>query len=363
MNVALIAEPDWLAHETALFRRLIVGLADESVRAIPVVPERALEAELSLAADRVDYEPSRWPMVNGLRLRRLAGVLRKLEPDVLHVMSGRMAPWLAPLRLALGVPMVVSCWSVAQARRTARRSGPSVVLLPTTGLAEAAGVSVDSEAAGAPAARVIRPGVARPAETPGQPLADPEGAVCCLVICEGQPEAAATAMLEGLAEARRRLPQIQLFVYSLRGDEHRLWRHARRLDLLDAFNLVAAEPGSRRLLLNVDAVVRPEPLTTVRTLTLQAMAAGRPIIAAAGGVEDYLIADRTAELVEDPTPTDWAERFEALVRDPQRYRALGEGGREYVREHHGLAAHVASMIDLYRRVTGEPMSFEEAAAG
>jgi hypothetical protein len=274
-------------------------------------------------------------------------------------MSGRIAPWLAPLRRALGVPMVVSCWSLSQAQKIGRRSGPAVVLLPTEGLARAAGLATDGERT--PAVRVVRPGVARPPEDTGEPLTDPGGAVCCLMISEGQPDAAAIAMLEGLAEARDRLPQFQLFVYSLTGDEHRLWRHARRLGLLDAFNLVAAEPGSRRLLLGVDAVVRPQALTTVRTLTLQAMAAGRPILAAAEGVEDYLIADQTAALVEESTATAWAERFESLVSEPQRYRGLGLAGRHYVREHHGLAAHVSGMIDLYREVTGEPISFQEAS--
>jgi len=44
-------------------------------------------------------------------------------------------------------------------------------------------------------------------------------------------------MLEGLAQVRGRLPQLQVFVYSFTGEEHRLWRVAKRLgvDVVNGF--------------------------------------------------------------------------------------------------------------------------------
>lgn len=359
MNVALIADPHWLSHETALFRRLIVGLADESVRAIPVVPWGVLREELSLAPERVDYPPSRWAALSGLRLRRLAGALRATRPDVLHVMDGALAPWLGPLRRSLGAPMVVNCWSNEQYDRVVRRGGETLAVLPTERLAANVGEGVGSgdEVGRGGRGTVIRPGVMGAPEEARPPLASPDEVVCCLVICEAQAEGPVGAMLEGLAQVRGRLPQLQVFVYSFTGEEHRLWRVAKRLGLLGVFNLVAAEPGSRRLLLGVDAVIRPQPMRTVRTLTLQAMASGRPILAAADAWEDCLIAGETAEVIDAPGPAEWAARFEALTKEPDRFRRLGEGGRAYVRAHHSFAAYIDRVIRLYHEATGQPLAF------
>jgi hypothetical protein len=355
MKVALLADPLWLAHEATLFRHLVVGLTDENVRVVSVVPRGPLGRQLSLVGERVDYDPGPWHWMRQVRVRMLRGQLAPLEVDLINALDGSLLPAARWLAEALDVPLVVNCWSrpeVQTAERLNPDGQPIAVLTPTEGLAEL----VKPPASGV-TTRLVRPGVMR-GEAPAEaPLAAPAESLNCVLFCDGRPDPPTLALLDGLVQVRSQLPQLQLFIYTVLGDAHRLWKEAAKRQLLGQVNLVGAEPGSQRLLIRADAVLLPQRMGLVRTLLLSMMGAGRPVIARSDPLLDYLIDDRTARLLSQPTADDWAKQLTAMVENPAPLQQLGQSARHYVQQHHGAAAFVAGMARAYEDLVAEPLPF------
>jgi len=361
MKVALLGGHRWLEHEGRLLRQLVVGLADETVRPVPVVPRGALKTELPLVSDQVEYRASRWPWLTRWRLHRLRDAIQRSSIELIHVVDGEQVRAADSLARQCGTPLAISCWSedelagaISVARRTETGGPMTIVTVPTQPLQDAA-----ARWGGEPEyVRLVRPGVMRPGETLGGPLQAPEQSLNCVVLSTGAADPAAEALLQGVAHAASDMPQLQLFVYCAGSEGRELWRLAMRHQLLDRFNLVGSDPSSQSLLLECDAVLTPQPLGVVRSLVLSAMAAGRPVIGVDEPIVDYLHEGRTAHLIEQPTAEVWADTLRSLTDMPEAMRQLGRNAQQYVGQHHSVAEFVEGVLDVYRELLPEPLSFE-----
>ncbi len=339
----------------------MVGLADETVRAVPVLPTGGLAADLPLVREQLDYRESRWPMATAWRLRRLGPALKSREPDIVHAVDGEHASAAGVLARAAGAALVVSCWSQTQLQAALSAAGSvqsggssAAVTCATQPLEDAAGRLAGSEER----VRLVRPGVIRAARSVAPPLGDPAQALCCVMISSGQADPAATALLEGMAAVAGDLPQLQLFIYTVDGDGRALWSAAMRLGLLDRVVLVSPDSSSQNLLVQCDAVLTPQPLGVVRTLVLNAMAAGRPVIGPADPIAEYLHHGRTAHLLDRSTAPAWSATFRSLVEQPETLRQLGIHAQQYVGEHYSASGFVGRMLELYRGLLAQPLAFE-----
>ncbi len=356
MKVALLADRLWLHHESSLFRHLVVALADEGVRAVPVVPAGMLREQLMLVADRVDYGTSGYPLLRDLRVRRLAKPLRERGLDLIHVLDGSLARVGKSLAASVGVPVMLSCWNMDEVELMARLaiadSGVTLVV-PTSGmmsqLRRIGGADVQVEQ--------VPPGVIGSRQVP-EPLRDPGASVCCLVIADGRGNGGLGTLLAGAARLKNEMPQLQMFLYPVEESTHKMWQTAAKADALGMVNLVGPEDMARNLLVQADAVICPGATGCVRTLILSAMAAGRPVFATPDAALDYVIDGQTAQLVQRTGAGDWAELLRSLVVRPDTKRELGARAREYVREHHGVTGYLNRLMEVYRRVSGEPLKFE-----
>lgn len=350
MKVALIVDVAWLRHEARLLKHLAIGLTDESVRIVSILPDDHQFQSLSLLGERVDYHPARVAWLNQWRLQRLKGDLAERGIDLLHCLDGRLAGPTRALAEALGVPAVCSVWSMEQAEE-ALANGLHIMASSRL-IAD----SIAPRATAGQRVTMVHPGVMRPNVQP--PLRDPQQALTCLVILDGPVDAAANRVLESLAQAAARLPQLQAFVYCSELDTHRLWRTINRLNLLDRLNLVGPDDGSQSLAVRADVVMIPQPIRTIRTIGLATMAAARPIFAAPSDVADYLIDGQTARLVEASQLEVWANALDLAVAQPEAMIALGLCAQAHARAHFGPAAYVNGVLEAYRQAVGEPLKFE-----
>ncbi|GGF27672.1 glycosyltransferase family 4 protein [Echinicola rosea] len=97
--------------------------------------------------------------------------------------------------------------------------------------------------------------------------------------------------------------------------------------------------------------ILPDPLPTT---VLEAMAAGKPVVATAhGGATEMVLDGETGYLV----PWDEAENaslaFDTLITDPSRRLAMGQAGQERVIEHFSIDAYVENMGKVFREFIGE----------
>jgi L-malate glycosyltransferase len=84
---------------------------------------------------------------------------------------------------------------------------------------------------------------------------------------------------------------------------------------------------------------------------LEAMAAGRPIVATAvGAASDAVQHERTGLLVPPGDPQRLAAALEELLSDPARARAMGEAGRQRARQLYSPEAAIDELESLYARL-------------
>lgn len=355
MKVALLADSAWLVREASTLAHLAIGLTNEQVRVVPVVPLGYELDHLSLVTDKVSYQPSPWRILRGYGIRRSVEALRELDVDVVHALSGTMAWGAVILGRALGVPVVCSCWSSDEldviARKWASLSGCTFA---TAGLLDLA----KEQYGESDVMELARPGVLVGSGVAQAPLADPSNSLCCLVLSNGRDDYYNLSLLDALAGLGDEMKQVQLFIYTASASKQRLWQAAEKRGLLGQVNFIGGDLATRRLALQADVLIQVQPDGCARSIVLQAMATGRPVVAAADPMIDYLIEGRTARLVTQISAERWAECFSQLVNAPRSFVALGASAKEYVKAEHSAFGFVSVILNMYQTVTGAPIRFE-----
>jgi glycosyltransferase involved in cell wall biosynthesis len=100
-----------------------------------------------------------------------------------------------------------------------------------------------------------------------------------------------------------------------------------------------------------DVVVLTSASEGTPVTIIEALAAGRPVVSTrVGGVPDVVEEGETGFLVRRGDTHAMAERLELLARDPERARAMGEAGRARVLERYAVSRLVDDVDGLYRRL-------------
>lgn len=114
-----------------------------------------------------------------------------------------------------------------------------------------------------------------------------------------------------------------------------------------------------RLLAACDLFVLPSLWEGMSNALLEAMAAGKPVVATAidGNIEQ--VSPGVTGLLAPPKDSDaLAEAMLELARDPARAREMGAQGREKVRREFSLEAMTRAYVDLYTKLVSQPLSRE-----
>jgi glycosyltransferase involved in cell wall biosynthesis len=105
----------------------------------------------------------------------------------------------------------------------------------------------------------------------------------------------------------------------------------------------------------------PEPFGLVG---IEALAAGRPVIASAtGGIEDWLDDGVSGLCVKPGDVGELVQALNELLADPDRQRTMGIAGRESVNARFSPSRHVAAMLDAYASARATWSSSVSSIAG
>lgn len=150
-----------------------------------------------------------------------------------------------------------------------------------------------------------------------------------------------TYTLRALSELVRIIPDV---LYLVPGEGEMQWRgeggvrgelerQAKNLGIADHVRFLGYIPDIRLILHAADLVVSPSLLEGMQVALLEAMAAGRPLVATnVGGTPDAVVDGETGLLVPAADPSALAKAIEALLRDPERMSRMGNAGRRRVEE-------------------------------
>jgi len=84
---------------------------------------------------------------------------------------------------------------------------------------------------------------------------------------------------------------------------------------------------------------------------LEAMAAGRPVVARrVGALPETVLDGKTGRLIDDERPESVAAALAELLSDPVRARAMGEAGRRRAASEFSPERSVSIVEDVYRGI-------------
>ncbi|MFM9996789.1 MAG: glycosyltransferase [Phycisphaerales bacterium] len=368
----ILADAPFAVREGGMLSRLEVGLVDEGVRLVHAAPNSVARGQPGAPAGElfvrvIPYEDRGPGILRRLRDRRFAAELARLrEPDderpidVIHVFGE--GAWATGVDLAesLDAALAVEAWSAGLIPRIVRTRWPGGVERPplvffAPDRAIETRLRDEVERHGVGAVRLTPWGVHTPAHA--HELLPPNRAPSAMIAGSGRDPEAWAAVLSALAAPG---PQTRLMIFA---DAEavaaaRAWPVVNRLGLTDRFTLTPSVEARRELTLQCDLLILPEALGEHRSLTLDAMAAGVVVIAAADPMVAVFAEGTTARVVERPSHERWSAALAALLDNPDQARALAESARDHVRRNQRASMHVASIADAYEWMTaGDTLPF------
>jgi glycosyltransferase involved in cell wall biosynthesis len=279
-------------------------------------------------------------------LRSVHGWLRRIEPDVAHANSLLMLPEASVAR-RLGVPVVVQVHELPPggAKRDATVRWAAAAADVLVGVSEAVSAML-REHAGLTPVLTVRNGV-----PPGEPAARPRGSFVVGTVGYVSRTKGTDIFLSAAELALRQRPQLRFEHVG----QQRLWGD----DAFDAAieERAAASPLRESLTLlgrapAADALARWSVFVLASRAegfplsTLEALAAGLPVIATAvGGLPEQLRHLETGILVAPENPAEIADSIVRLYDDGELRARLGDAARAHVLASFTLAAQ-AEGLDL-----------------
>jgi len=132
------------------------------------------------------------------------------------------------------------------------------------------------------------------------------------------------------------------------GDERGALSH-RAVRLGIDVRFLGARTDIERLLARADVFVLPSLTEGMSNAVMEAMAAGRPVVATAVGGTPELLANGRGVLVPPADPTALADALERVLRDPEEGARLSVAAREWSRAN----LHAETMVERYAAIYNE----------
>jgi glycosyltransferase involved in cell wall biosynthesis len=130
-----------------------------------------------------------------------------------------------------------------------------------------------------------------------------------------------------------------------------LERRAEELGVRERVVFTGYRDDVRALLAAAAVVVLPSEIEGLPLVVLEAMAAGRPVVATAvGGTPELVAAGETGLLVRPGDAQALAAALDSLLRDPERRERMGAAARHRVERDFSLDATTAKVLAVYARL-------------
>jgi glycosyltransferase involved in cell wall biosynthesis len=292
------------------------------------------------------------------RLRRL---LREERFDLVHAHIYASTAAAAIATLGTGVPLVITehteaCWQYWRARWVSRwvywRVGRIIAVSTPIrrrlierddvhpdliAIVPNAVVPTSEERADAPL----------PAELHERPLVG--------VVARLQPEKGVANFVKAAARVVTQFPEAHFVIAGDGPLRQELAALAEDLDLGSRVHFLGFRSDASALMRSLDVLVVPSLTEGSPLVTLEAMAAGVPVVASAvGGIPDQIRHDKEGLLVPPGDTGALGDALLELLRDPDRARRLGEAGRRRAASQFSHATMVRRIEEIYRDVLGRP---------
>lgn len=349
MRALILVDSAFAVRERTLIARLGVALADEGVRVQIGLPTgtKAL-AGIELLGEPLGFRHQGLAITRAARARRLVErAQEEIEGDapwVVHAFGGGLWTFAVEVASQLHAPTVLEVWRSGLCDRALsfRTSDETPILFLAPDRMIERKILADGASA---AVRLARWG----GHVPGAPvrtLRDP-AEPSIMIVGNGNDAPSLIAAFEGATRICSEDRKPLIFIDADGARKAGIWRRARELGMLDRVTLVDRMEDRRELVLRGDILAHPERLHEHRTIVLDAMGAGIPVLAGADADVEAFIDARTCIAVARPDADAWASAFEMIVADPDGARALGDSARDFIRDGRRFSSYAAAVHDAY----------------
>lgn len=136
----------------------------------------------------------------------------------------------------------------------------------------------------------------------------------------------------------------------------------RRLAELPGVRVTGAVPDVRPHLARASAVVAPLRIARgIQNKVLEAMAAGRPVVASPQALEG-LDVRHDEEVLAAESPSEWTTTLSDLLDGPELRQRLGTSARRYVERHHDWNVRLSPLADLLELATPSQLRTRQECA-
>ena len=249
-----------------------------------------------------------------------------------------------------GVPYVVSCYDLGDARIVGRLKAP-----PAGILAASANILRDCRRRRiVPDSRLhlLRPGVYQVRRA--SCFTQPQFSITLVAGGRLDDPSACQAVVRSFAQIAQQKYECAYFVLGNGRAERATRKLSEKLGLRGdlAFADWQAQWQLDDIFKAADLYVAIAPQRDLDVRCLLAMAAGVPVLAPAQGASDFLIEGETAVLFRRGDQADLTAKLARLLDDRAAARALADSALDYLREHHTPARMVAQLAQVYRDLAG-----------
>jgi glycosyltransferase involved in cell wall biosynthesis len=175
------------------------------------------------------------------------------------------------------------------------------------------------------------------------------------VVARLQPEKGVENFLRAAARVAAKFPEAHFVVAGDGPLRQELVALSEDLGLRERVRFLGFRSDASELMKSLDVLVVPSLTEGSPLATLEAMAAGVPVVASAvGGIPDQIRHDREGLLVPPGDAAAISDALLTLLRDPARASRLGEAARRRVASRFSHDTMVRRIEDVYRDVLGRP---------
>jgi glycosyltransferase involved in cell wall biosynthesis len=297
---------------------------------------------------------------------RLVRLLRREQPDVVHTflivagIYGRLAAF------AAGVPLVLAAEQNVYARKPRRHALMERALATRTYRVVACcevvgryyqrqvGVPRSKIAVLYNAVRFGRLPLPTDAETARFALRLPPESVVLGTLGRLTEQKGQRTLLLALASLVREIPNLVLFLAGAGPLQAALEAEAARLGLADHVRFLGVRRDRATLYAAMDVFVLPSRWEGLSLALVEAMGAGRAVVATSvGGNPEVVSHGETGLLVPADDAEALADAIRGLARDRERRESLGAAAAETARRRFSIEQHAADLAALYRHGLAE----------
>jgi glycosyltransferase involved in cell wall biosynthesis len=353
IRVGWVAGKETFTQIGRILQPLAVGLMDELVGTTIFLPEGCDRNELpNMPIGMVSYNRLQWRVFRSKTLSVLGEEIQNAQLNLLHALDSGVAALTAQLAGATGLPYVVSCHSLGDSRALGTLDERCQAVL-------AASEPIRRELVGARVAApnkilLVHPGVYQ--VNHATCYTDDKKSIAIVAGGAMDDFDAYHALLRAFSEVRTRNYDCVFFLIGNGKAEARIREAAKEMDLRSPLTFVDRQEARQLqgILKSADIYISPRSTQQVDLVSLLAMAAGDPVLAAKSAVDDFLIDGKTALTFNAGNAAELTAKLVSILEDRQAGTVLADNALEYLREHHGAAQMVAAVAGIYRRAVEAP---------